>query len=90
MKSPTSPVRRSVSLPPDLVDAALESAPVELRNNFNRLVRTALEQYVEAQKKREFQRQMEAMAADPDVQQEVATINREFARAEGDGLSASE
>jgi metal-responsive CopG/Arc/MetJ family transcriptional regulator len=75
-----------VSLPPDLVEAAFESAPEELKQNFNRLVRTALEHYIEARRTREFEKQMEAMAADLDVQHEVAAINREFASADADGL----
>lgn len=90
MKSSTSSVRRSVSLPPDLVQAAFESAPEELKQNFNRLVRTALEQYIEARRMEEFERQMEAIAADPDVLHEVATINREFASTGADGLAKSE
>ncbi len=90
MKSSRSPVRRSVSLPPDLVEAAFESAPEELKQNFNRLVRTALEQYIEARRESELEEQMRAMAADPDVQHEIAAINREFAAAEADGLGTSE
>ena len=86
MPSPTTTVRRSVSLPPDLVAEAVESAPHALKGNFNRLIRTALEEYVETRKARAFADQMRAMAADPDVQREITTINKEFRRADADGL----
>ena len=91
MSSPnTTPVRRSVSLPQDLVARALESAPQALKRNFNRLVRTALEEYIEARKASAFAEQMRAMAADPDVQREIATINHEFMNADTDGLGEGE
>jgi metal-responsive CopG/Arc/MetJ family transcriptional regulator len=86
MPSPTKTVRRSVSLPPDLVAEAVESAPQALKNNFNRLVRTALEEYIETRKAKVFAEQMRAMAADPDVQREITTINKEFMHADADGL----
>ncbi len=91
MSSPnTTPVRRSVSLPQDLVAQALESAPQALKRNFNRLVRTALEEYIEARKASAFAEQMRAMAADPDVQREITTINREFRHADADGMGEGE
>ena len=90
MPSPTTTVRRSVSLPPDLVAEAVESAPQALKGNFNRLIRTALEEYIETRKARAFADQMRAMAADPDVQREITTINKEFRRADADGLGEDE
>ena len=91
MSSPTTPsVRRSVSLPPDLVALALESAPQALKGNFNRLVRTALEEYIEARKASAFAEQMRAMAADPDVQREISAINHDFMNADADGLGEGE
>ena len=91
MSSPnTTPVRRSVSLPPDLVAEAMESAPHALKSNFNRLVRTALEEYIETRKAGVFAEQMRAMAADPDVQREITTINTEFRHADVDGLGEGE
>ncbi len=86
MASPTNTVRRSVSLPPDLVSEAIRSAPPGLKGNFNRLVRTALEEYIQSRKARAFAGKMQAMAQDPDIQREIAVINREFAPAEADGL----
>jgi hypothetical protein len=38
----------------------------------------------------EFERQMAAMAQDPDVQRELAAIQADFARAEADGLDDTE
>lgn len=90
MSSPTTVVRRSISLPTGLVAEAFESAPQELKSNFNRLVRTALEEYIETRKARVFEEQMRAMAADPDVQREITTINREFSHTDADGLGEGE
>jgi hypothetical protein len=91
LSSPTTtPVRRSVSLPQDLVALALESAPQALKGNFNRLVRTALEEYIEARKASVFAEQMRAMAADPGLQREIAIIKHEFLNADADGLGEGE
>ncbi len=90
MTSPTNTIRRSVSLPPDLVSEAVKSAPPALKRNFNRLVRTALEEYIRTQKARAFAGEMQAMAEDPDIQREVTVINRDFAPAEPDGLAEIE
>ena len=90
MSSPKTSVRRSVFLPSDLVAEAVESAPDGLKENFNRLVRTALEEYIESQKSRAFADEMRTMAADPDIQREVTAIDREFAQTEADGLGESE
>ena len=90
MSSPQNSIRRSVFLPSDLVAEAVESAPDELKGNFNRLVRTALEEYIKSQKARSFAEEMKAMAADPDIQREVTAIDREFAQTEMDGLGETE
>lgn len=90
MPSPTTSIRRSVSLPPDLVAEAVKSAPQALKDNFNRLVRTALEEYIETRKAKAFAEQMRAMAADPDVQREITAINKEFGHADADGLGEGE
>ena len=90
MPSPKSSIRRSVSLPPDLVAEAVKSAPPGLKGNFNRLVRTALEEYIRSRRARAFAEQMQAMAEDPDIQREVTAINREFAQADADGLGEAE
>ena len=90
MPSPTGSVRRSISLPPDLVAEAVKSAPPGLKGNFNRLVRTALEEYIRSQKDRAFAEQMQAMAGDPDIQREITAVNREFAQTEADGFGEAE
>ena len=61
MASPTNTIRRSVSLPPDLVSEAVKSAPPALKGNFNRLVRTALEEYIQSRKARAFASEMQAI-----------------------------
>jgi len=85
IKAPTT-VRRSVVLPRTLVEAAAAKAPPELRDNMNRLVRVALEEFVARRTEREFAQAMMAMAADPALRAATAAIAREFHDAEGDGL----
>ena len=79
-------VRRSVALPRTLVDEVGNIAPVPLRDNFNRLVSTALREYIELHRAKAFERAMQEMAADPQIQAECNAINREFAQFESDGL----
>jgi hypothetical protein len=86
MSRPSSVYRRSVALSGDLVDAATAVAPSELKDNFNRLVATALEEYTARRKALEFEAAMERMAADPSVREESEAISREFRTAESDGL----
>lgn len=75
-----------MALPPALVERAMEAAPPELQGNFNGLVRSLLEAYVEQRRAYEFAEQMQSMAADPTIQRESAFINSEFVAAERDGL----
>ena len=79
-------VRRSVALPRTLVEEVSNVAPAQLRDNFNRLVSTALREYIEFHRNKEFQQAMQEMAADPQIQAECSTINREFAQFDPDGL----
>ena len=79
-------VRRSVALPPSLVEEAMDMAPPELQKNFNGLVRSLLEAFVEHGKNLEFEQEMGEMASDPCIQREIAAINSDFAVADGDGL----
>ncbi len=90
MTSSTQSVRRSVALPPALVERAMEAAPPELQGNFNGLVRSLLEAYVEQRRAYEFAHEMQLMAADPSIQQESAFINSDFAVAESDGLGETD
>ena len=55
-------IRRSVALPREIVEEALALAPSELRNNLNRLVITALQEYVARQKALGFEEAMAQMA----------------------------
>ena len=86
MTASTQSVRRSVALPPALVERAMEAAPPELQGNFNGLVRSLLEAYVEQRRAYEFAEEMRSMAADPSIQRETAFINNEFVVTDGDGL----
>jgi metal-responsive CopG/Arc/MetJ family transcriptional regulator len=88
MKSEPSPkiVRRSVALPYKLIEEVRTVAPPELRENLNRLVTVALQDFVTKRKKRSFEESMAQMAADPAIRAECAILAREFAIAEADGL----
>ena len=79
-------VRRSVALPRDLVETAQSAAKGELRENFNRLVRTALEEFIERRERLEFDRAMARMAKDPDIQKANRQFSRDFEETESDGL----
>lgn len=88
MKHSTKPrtVRRSVALPGTLVEELSALAPAELRGNWNRLVTVALLEYAARRRALAFESQMAAMAADPEVQAECATIAKKFSVANLDGL----
>jgi hypothetical protein len=80
-------VRRSVALPRTLVEEVAAVAPPELQGNLNRLVSVALREFVTRRKTRAFRQAMAEMASDHAIQAENAAIAREFAPAEGDGLT---
>ncbi|MBI2810036.1 MAG: hypothetical protein HYX67_04310 [Candidatus Melainabacteria bacterium] len=80
-------VRRSVALPKDLIDEVQTVAPVELRDNLNRLVIIALQDFAAKQKAHAFAEAMAQMAADDQLQEEFHAINEEFVVADEDGLA---
>lgn len=82
----TTTIRRSVALSQRLVQEVRGLAEPELRNNLNRLVTVALQEYAVRRRERAFENAMARMAADPAIQKECAAIGREFAAAESDGL----
>jgi hypothetical protein len=82
-------VRRSVALPVKLVEQVSEAAPPDVRGNLNAIVRTALEEYVRKREREAFRREMQEMAADPQVRAINEQINREFDPFVGDGLPPS-
>lgn len=84
-KSPI--VRRSIALPKELVEEAKKLAPQEIKNNFNRLVIVALEDYSARRRKLAFEEAMERMGNDPEIRTQSKTISREFIEAEEDGLT---
>lgn len=79
-------VRRSFALPARLVEQVSEAAPEECAGNLNAIVRTALEEYVRRKEDEEFEREMERMAADPQIQAVNAELNHAFRHALMDGL----
>lgn len=85
-KTPSKTIRRSVALPRPLVEEASAIAPSDLRENFNRLVTVALQEFVARQTTRSFEDAMALMAADPAIRAECAAMDRDFTVAEADGL----
>jgi hypothetical protein len=79
-------VRRSVALPRALVDDVTSVAPPPLRENFNRLVSAALREFAARQRASAFEKAMQEMGADPEIQAECRAIARDFAHTELDGL----
>ena len=79
-------VRRSVALSRQLVEEVSNVAPPELRQNMNRLVTVALQEFASKRKDRAFEETMAKMAADPAIQAECALILKDFSAAEADGL----
>jgi hypothetical protein len=80
-------VRRSVALPKDLIEEVQTVAPAGLRDNLNRLVIVALQDFAAKQRAHAFEDAMAQMAADDQMQGESHAINEEFMVAEMDGLS---
>jgi hypothetical protein len=88
MKAKAAPktIRRSVALSRQLVEDVSAVAPPELRQNVNRLITVALQEFAARQKERAFEEAMARMAADPAIQAECRATEREFAIADADGL----
>lgn len=88
MKSAITPktVRRSVALPYKLIEEVRTVAPPALRENLNRLVTVALQDFVIQRKKQSFAESMAQMAVDPAIRTECAMLSKEFSIAEADGL----
>ena len=68
------------------MDDVTSVAPAPLKANFNRLVGEALRAFAETQRATAFERAMQDMAADPEIQAECKAIGRDFAHTERDGL----
>ena len=79
-------LRRSVALPRQLVKEVSAVAPPELRDNLNRLVTVALQEFAAKRNEGAFEEAMARMAADPAIQSECKAISKDFAIAEADGL----
>ncbi len=79
-------IRRTIYIPGALARELLEVTPPEERENFNQLVRTALEMFIETRKKQAVKKALAEMANDPEIKRECEEINREFAALEADGL----
>lgn len=80
-------IRRSIALPKELVEEAKSVAPSGIRDNFNRLVIIALENYTARRKKQAFEEAMNQMGSDPEILDECSIINKKFLNTERDGLN---
>ncbi len=78
-------VRRSIALPGPLENEVRRVAR-EDRSNVNRTVVTALEEFIKRRRSRQFQRLMDEMGSDPEIQKASKSISRAFTAAEMDGL----
>ena len=72
----SSVVRRSFALPEQVLEEAATLAPPDLRANWNRLVRTALEEFIVQRKRERFLGSMIEMSRDP----QARAVNREMFR----------
>jgi hypothetical protein len=79
-------IRRSVALPRQLINEASAVAPPELRQNLNRLVTVALQEFAARRRERAFEQAIAQMAADPAIQAECAAITKDFSITEADGI----
>jgi hypothetical protein len=86
LKQRSKTVRRSVALPSQLVAEVTGAAPPDLKNNLNRLVIVALDEYVRKRREQAFEEAMARMAADPAIRRENRAIAKEFRAADSDGL----
>jgi hypothetical protein len=59
----------------------------KLRDNTNRLIRAALRRFTKLRRTKAFERAMQEMAADPEIQAECSAIRREFAQFDLDALN---
>ncbi len=80
-------VRRSFALPRRVVEEAAALAPAEMRSNWNRLVRTALEQFIIQCKRERFAEGMARMAKDPQAMAVNREVSEDFSAADNDGLA---
>ena len=85
-KNSTKTVRRSVALSRQLVEEARALAPPELRENLNRLVTVALQEFAVRQREQAFEEAMAKMAKDPAIHAQCTAISKEFLSTEKDGL----
>lgn len=80
-------LRRSVSIPQDLLEELFAVVTAAERENFNRLILTAVREFVATRRARTLTASIAEMVADPDIQRECKAIEREFAAVEADGFA---
>ena len=86
-KRKLSVLRRRFALPRQIVEEAARLAPPELKGNWNRLVQTALEQFIIQRKRQRFAEGIAEMAKDPQAMATDRKISEEFSVADADGVS---
>jgi hypothetical protein len=78
-------VRRSIAMPQSL-EYEVRKVAREDRSNVNRTVLTALEEFLRRRRNREFQKLMDEMGSDPEIQKASSSLSKAFAAADTDGL----
>jgi hypothetical protein len=86
-KAQRKTVRRSVALPRKLIEEVTSVAPPELRQNLNRMMTVALQEFAAKRRIAAFEEAMAQMAADPAIRSECGAVEKEFSVAEADGLT---
>jgi hypothetical protein len=89
MSTKVSTVRRSVVLPASLVQDAMHLIKPKGRLSFNGVVKLALQEMIRMRKKQTLLRELNEMAADPQIQDEYRRIEDDFALWDMDGLNDS-
>ena len=74
-------------MPADLVVELIASVPDEEKGNLNRLITRSLREFVQRRKIEAFETALAEMAADTEVQRELAAVGADFDQADGDGLA---
>jgi len=77
-------IRKTVSIDEDLFSQLKEEGVLDHFKNFSDLVSTSLKQTVESIKKENYRKQIEQMANDPMVIEDIEQIQEDFKYADGE------
>jgi len=77
-------IRKTVSLDEGLFEQLEVEGVLDRFKNFSELVSAALHQTIESVRQEGYRRQIEQMAEDPMVIEDIAQVQRDYRHAEGD------